>query len=125
VRTRRPHELLRGAIRGNLSVPAYRMTGLEQAMPYQPKPLDTSAVALPEELVALTEYLAENAHDLWAAQRMADGWQYGPQRDDARKLHPCLVPYSDLPDAEKQYDRSAAMETLKAILVLGYRIERG
>lgn len=94
-------------------------------MPYQPKPLDTSAVALPEELVALTEYLAENAHDLWAAQRMADGWQYGPQRDDARKLHPCLVPYSDLPDAEKQYDRSAAMETLKAILLLGYRIERG
>jgi len=94
-------------------------------MAYQPKPLDTSTVALPEDLVALTEYLAENAHDIWAAQRMADGWQYGPQRDDARKLHPCLVPYSDLPDAEKQYDRSAAMETLKAILLLGYRIERG
>ncbi len=93
-------------------------------MAYQPKPLDTSTVALPEDLVALTEYLAENAHDIWAAQRMADGWQYGPQRDDARKLHPCLVPYSDLPDSEKQYDRSAAMETLKAILVLGYRVEK-
>ncbi|MBU0607799.1 MAG: Ryanodine receptor Ryr [Armatimonadetes bacterium] len=93
-------------------------------MPYQPQPLDTSAVTLPAELAALTEYLAENAHDLWAAQRMADGWRYGPQRDDDRKLHPCLVPYADLPDSEKQYDRSTAMETIKAILLLGYRIEK-
>ncbi len=93
-------------------------------MPYQPQPLDTSAVTLPAELAALTEYLAENAHDIWAAQRMADGWRYGPQRDDDQKLHPCLVPYADLPDSEKQYDRSTAMETIKAILLLGYRIAK-
>jgi len=93
-------------------------------MAYEPKPLDTSSIALPEELGALTEYLAENAHDIWANQRMADGWRYGPERDDAEKLHPCLVPYSELPDSEKTYDRRAAMETIKAILALGYRIEK-
>jgi hypothetical protein len=68
------------------------------------------------------ELLAENVHDLWAAQRIADGWKHGPQRDDAKKLHPCLVPYNQLPDSEKEYDRQAAIGTLKAILKLGYRI---
>jgi len=66
--------------------------------------------------------LARNAHDIWARQRLADGWRFGPRRDDAKKEHPCLVPYEDLPESEKVYDRSAAMETLKAILALGYRI---
>lgn len=93
-------------------------------MPYEPRPLDTSSVALPEDLEALTEYLAENTHDIWAAQRMADGWTYGPARDDARKLHPCLVPYSELPESEKDYDRNTALETIKAILALGYRITK-
>ena len=93
-------------------------------MPYEPRPLDTSSIVLSDELEALTEYLAENAHDIWASQRLADGWSYGPERDDARKLHPCLVPYAELPDAEKVYDRRAAMETLKTIIALGYRIEK-
>jgi hypothetical protein len=91
---------------------------------YQPKPIDTSGVQLSPEILDLTEKLADNAHDIWAAQRFADGWTYGPQRDDAQKKHPCLVPYAELPDSEKQYDRNAAMETLKAIIALGYRIER-
>lgn len=88
---------------------------------YQPRPIDTSAVSLPAELLALTERLAENAHDIWAQQRLAQGWTYGPQRDDAAKKHPCLVSYADLPESEKEYDRKAAMETLKAIVALGYR----
>ena len=77
--------------------------------------------ALSPELLALTERLAENAHDIWAARRMAEGWTCGPKRDDAAKKHPDLVPYADLPESEKQYDRNAAMETLKAIVALGYR----
>ncbi len=91
-------------------------------MSYQPKPIDTEGVALPQELLPLTERLAENAHDLWAAQRLAQGWSYGPQRDDKAKKHPCLVPYNELPESEKEYDRVAALGTLKAILKLGYRI---
>jgi RyR domain len=93
-------------------------------MSYQPKPIETSFITLPQDLSDLTERLAENAHDIWARQRMVDGWTYGPRRDDAAKNHPCLVPYAELPDSEKVYDRNAAMETIKAILAQGYRIEK-
>ena len=93
-------------------------------MSYRPRPIETSEISLTPEVLQLREQLAENAHDHWARQRMADGWTYGPARDDERKKHPCLVPYDQLPDSEKEYDRSAAMETLKAIVALGYRIEK-
>lgn len=91
---------------------------------YAPKPINTSAVSLSAELEQLTEQLAENAHDVWAVGRLDEGWIHGAERDDDKKTHPCLVPYADLPDSEKEYDRRAAMETVKAILSLGYRIER-
>jgi RyR domain len=91
---------------------------------YKPKPIDTAGIMLPPELNALTEQLAENAHDLWAQQRLADGWSLGPRRDDQAKKHPCLVAYKELPESEKEYDRQAATGTLKAILALGYRVER-
>jgi len=93
-------------------------------MTYQPKPIDTSAIQLPKELVDLTERLADNAHDLWAQQRMSAGWTLGPKRDDAAKKHPCLVPYDQLPESEKEYDRLIAIKTLKAIVALGYRISK-
>jgi hypothetical protein len=96
--------------------------GTNPGMIYQPKPISTEGMELPRELLPLTERLAENAHDLWAAQRLAQGWHYGLKRDDTQKLHPCLVPYAELPDSEKEYDRIAALGTLKAILKLGYRI---
>ena len=91
-------------------------------MNYQPRPIPTEGVQLPTELVALGERLAENAHDMWAVQRINDGWNYGTKRDDQAKQHPCLVPYEELPEGEKEYDRLAALGTLKAILKLGYRI---
>jgi RyR domain-containing protein len=108
----------------------YRLDGVAQrngiqgasGMSYRPKPIDTSRITLPREICDLTERLAENAHDIWATQRMAEGWRFGSKRDDARKEHPCLVPYPELPESEKEYDRKAAMETLKAILAFGYRI---
>lgn len=89
---------------------------------YTPQPIDTSAVTLPPELVALTERLAESTHDHWTLQRMSDGWTYGPTRNDAAKTNPCMVPYADLTDDEKEYDRLTAMETLKAIVALGYTV---
>ena len=91
---------------------------------YKPKPIPTRGVKLPEELAALTEQLAESTHDQWARQRTKDGWTWGPERNDSAKTHPCLVPYIDLPNSEKTYDRKTAMETLKAILVLGFEIRR-
>jgi hypothetical protein len=87
---------------------------------YQPKPIDTSHIEVPEELQALIEKLAENNHDIWAMQRINEGWTYGPQRDDNKKEHPDLIPYNDLPESEKEYDRNSAMETIKAVIALGY-----
>ncbi len=91
---------------------------------YTPHPIDTSVITLSDELSALTERLAKNTHDHWAAQRIADGWTYGPQRDDEKKTHPDLVSYADLPESEKDYDRTTAIETLKAIVAMGYGIEK-
>jgi ryanodine receptor 2 len=90
---------------------------------YTPTPIDTTAVAVPADLTALQEQLAEHVHDIWARERIAKGWTVGP-RNDEKKTNPCLVPYSDLPEGEKIYDRNTALETIKAILALGYRIEK-
>ena len=89
---------------------------------YTPTPISTEGVALPPELGSLVERLAENNHDHWARQRIEAGWTYGPQRDDVRNTHPDLVPYSELPEGEKEYDRTSVIETLMAILTLGYQI---
>ena len=91
---------------------------------YTPKPIDTGMIELPAELLALTEQIAEQVHEIWAAGRIAEGWTFGEQRDDARKQTPCLVPYAELPEAEKEYDRNTALNTLKMVLALGYRIEK-
>lgn len=92
--------------------------------PYIPSPINTEAVSLNPEIRELIELLAKNTHDIWALQRQQDSWVYGPRRDDSKKTHPCLVPYEDLPESEKVYDRLAAEQLIKALLAMGYRIER-
>jgi len=87
---------------------------------YIPEPIDTSGIDLPDRLKNLTESLAENTHEHWAAQRIADGWTYGPKRDDAAMHNPCLVPYNSLSESEKEYDRLTAMETIKVLVALEY-----
>lgn len=89
---------------------------------YTPNPINTSNVELSDEILELSEKLAENVHEVWAAGRIADGWQYGEVRDDKRKLHPCIVPYSELSEIEKDYDRRTSQETLKLIINYGYKI---
>lgn len=93
-------------------------------IPYFPYPIDTSDIELNDELKQLVEQLARNVHDNWAMGRINEGWTYGPTRDDALKQHPCLVDYDDLPESEKEYDRNTAMETVKLILKLGWKIEK-
>lgn len=89
---------------------------------YVPQPMDTSDIQLPEELNVLIEKMAKNVHEVWAQSRMEQGWTYGEQRNDALKYHPCLVPYEDLPEVEKQYDRDTSLQTLKLISKLGFKI---
>lgn len=91
---------------------------------YTPKPIDTSDIQLPEELNSLLEAMAKNVHEIWAQERINQGWTYGEKRDDMLKQHPCLIAYEDLPEEEKVYDRNTSIETLKLIMKLGFKILR-
>ena len=91
---------------------------------YIPQPMDTSDVQLPQELNELVEEMAKNVHEVWAQSRMDQGWTYGSERSDALKRHPCLVPYEDLPEVEKAYDRDTALGTLRLICKLGFKITK-
>lgn len=91
---------------------------------YIPNPAETSDVKLPEELLPLIEEMAKNVHEVWAQNRINDGWTYGIKRDDVNRKHPCLVPYNELPEEEKEYDRATSQETLKLILKLGFEISK-
>lgn len=89
---------------------------------YIPKPIDTKGVILPQELNVLAEEIAKNVHEIWSEGRMKEGWAYGEKRDDAKRHHPCLVPYEELAETEKEYDRNTSQETLKLIMKLGFKI---
>ncbi len=91
---------------------------------YKPKPIDTTDVTLTNELLELTEKIAANVHDVWAEGRIREGWIYGERKDDQAKTNPCLVPYDELPESEKDYDRNTALETMKLIVKMGYKISK-
>jgi len=89
---------------------------------YTPKPIDTSDITLTDDIMELGELISKNTHEVWSEKRIKDGWVYGDLRDDEKKQHPCLVPYEELPESEKEYDRNTSLQTLKLIVKLGYKI---
>lgn len=89
---------------------------------YTPQPVDTSDVKLPAELELLVEQMSKNVHEVWAENRISQGWTYGEKRNDELKTHPCLIPYEDLPEDEKEYDRITSIGALKLIMKLGFKI---
>ena len=91
-------------------------------MKYIPKPIDTSDVILSEDLLKLSDLIAKNVHEVWAQARMNEGWVYGEKKDSVNKTTPCMVPYEELSDSEKAYDINTALETLKTITKLGFKI---
>lgn len=91
---------------------------------YKPQPIDLSEVKLPDELVALTEQLARNIHEVWAQSRVSQGWKYGPNRNDDLKTHPSIIPYEQLSEQEKQYDRDTALSAIKFIVNEGFKITK-
>ena len=91
---------------------------------YVPRPVDTNDVVLPVDLDELVENIAKNVHEVWAQSRMKEGWIYGEERNDVLKTHPCLIPYEELPEVEKAYDRDTAFGTLKLITKLGFKITK-
>jgi hypothetical protein len=93
-------------------------------MHYSPSPIDTSKINIPKQLNPLIESLAQNIHEVWAKQRMKEGWTYGLKRDDDKKQHPDLIPYEQLSQTEKDYDRKYAKETIKLIISLGFDLKK-
>lgn len=91
---------------------------------YVPHPIDLAEVPISGDLLELREAIAENAHEVWAFNRMKEGWSYGPFRDDENKLHPDLIPYNRLPESEKEYDREMAMNTIKLVQKLGWELKK-
>lgn len=91
---------------------------------YEPYPISLDDVQLDDDLTELQEAIAENAHEIWAKARTDQGWTYGPERNDQKKETPDMVPYCNLPESEKLYDREMAMQTLKLVKKLGFEIVR-
>jgi len=100
----------------------YMVTASKVAGGYNPQPINVEDINLDANLEDLTEAIAENAHDIWARARMDEGWTYGTVRNDKLKQHPDLIPYSQLSDNEKEYDRLMAMNTLRLVRRLGFDI---
>lgn len=100
----------------------YMIRVLQSIEDYDPQPINLEEIKLTDELLELQEAIAENAHDVWAATRIKEGWSYGTERDDANKKHPDLIPYSALPDSEKEYDRLMALDSIKLVKKLGFEI---
>lgn len=96
----------------------------EEEIMYKPEPIDTTDVVLPDDLLALTERIARDVHEVWALSRIREGWKYGEKKDSTAKTTPCLVPYEELPEEEKAYDRNTALHTLRTIVKLGYTISK-
>jgi ryanodine receptor 2 len=86
--------------------------------------IDVSRVQLRSELLELAEVLARQVHETWVRVRLDEGWTFGPRRNDDRREHPCLIPYAELPDTEKEIDRQVTLATLKAMIALGFDINR-
>ena len=91
---------------------------------YKPKPIDTDTIVLSDDVNELIEELAKNVHEVWAKSRVEQGWTYGEVKDSIKKTTPCLVPYEELSEVEKDYDRNTAKETLKCLVKLGYKIKK-
>lgn len=89
---------------------------------YTPRPIDTTNIVVPEDIKELQEILAKNTHEVWSQGRMKEGWTYGEELNYDKKIHPSLIPYEELSESEKDYDRRTSQETLKMILSLGYKI---
>ena len=100
----------------------YMVRVLQSIEDYEPQPINLDDISLTDDLLELREAIAENAHDVWATARKKEGWTFGPERDDTNKKHPDLIPYSSLPDSEKEYDRLMALDTIKLVKKLGFEI---
>lgn len=83
---------------------------------YTPKPILMKKSELSPEIQELVEKLAENGHDIWAEGKIRNGWEFGEELDKDTKKHPNLVPYEDLSETEKDYDREMVVGTISYLI---------
>ncbi len=91
---------------------------------YKPDSMDVDNIVLSDDLLQLTEKIAKNVHEVWAEGRIREGWKYGPVKNSEKLETPLLVPYDELPESEKEFDRNTALNTLRLVIKLGYTIEK-
>uniref|UniRef100_A0A8D2L723 Ryanodine receptor 3 n=1 Tax=Varanus komodoensis TaxID=61221 RepID=A0A8D2L723_VARKO len=90
---------------------------------YKPAPLDLSEVKLLPSQEVLVDKLAENAHNVWAKDRIKQGWTYGIQQELKNKRNPRLVPYTLLDERTKKSNRDSLREAVRTFAGYGYNIE--
>lgn len=95
-----------------------------QADTYQPKPRSLRRIRLDPSLISLVDAIAANGHDRWVTQRAAAGWQWGPERDNSRQLHPDMIPFDELDDDSRTFNIVAAEKVLKLVVSEGFAIRK-
>ncbi|MGH0130872.1 UNVERIFIED_CONTAM: hypothetical protein FKN15_018335 [Acipenser sinensis] len=91
---------------------------------FDPKPISTSNISLPEKMEYVANKYAEHSHDKWASEKVVGGWKYGETVDEKLKTHPLLRPYKSLAEKEREIYRWPVKESLKSMLAMGWNIER-
>ncbi|XP_070930007.1 ryanodine receptor 2 isoform X16 [Macaca nemestrina] len=91
---------------------------------FNPQPVDTSNITIPEKLEYFINKYAEHSHDKWSMDKLANGWIYGEIYSDSSKVQPLMKPYKLLSEKEKEIYRWPIKESLKTMLAWGWRIER-
>lgn len=94
---------------------------------FVPQPIDVSGVELSEGLQELSDFIAENAHNIWAEDKIRDnpGIRYAPLDEEGKEQPGCnhyLLPYSLLPDDDKKPDINMSQKTIKLLKRLGIRM---
>ncbi len=86
--------------------------------------LSADKIQLPEFVPDDVERMAEMEHGRWNVERFDSGWRYGEKKDEARKLSPYLVPWQQVPDSIKVYDREAVRTWPKILAQAGFQVSR-
>ncbi|XP_065491147.1 ryanodine receptor 3 isoform X3 [Caloenas nicobarica] len=115
-----PPDYLDTRIRSTLE----KQTSVDPEGNFDPKPVNTANLVLPEKLEYIVSKYAEHSHDKWAFDKTNSGWKYGVSLDENMKTHPLIRPFKTLTEKEKEIYRWPARESLKTMLAMGWSLER-
>ncbi|XP_056873644.1 ryanodine receptor 3 isoform X3 [Takifugu flavidus] len=101
-----------------------KQASLDSQGNFDPKPINTANISLPEKLEYITNKYAEHSHDKWSSEKVSAGWKHGESLDEHTKSHPLLKPYKALTEKERETYRWPVRESLKSMLAMGWNIER-